>query len=143
MSLHIITGPPCAGKSTWVMERANSDDVVIDLDRIAVAIAGSKADTHGHRGSIRAAAMAARDAVIAEVLDKKLYLDTDVYLIHSMPGRGALGTYAFHDAEVVTIDPGRDVVEARTAAQRPPEAMEVVRKFYERRTTGRSSRAWT
>jgi hypothetical protein len=87
--------------------------------------------------------MAARDAAIDELLSKKLYLDVNVYLIHSMPGRGALGTYAFHGAEMVALDPGRDVVEARTAAQRPPEAMDVVRKFYATAANARSSRAWT
>lgn len=128
--LHIITGPPCAGKSTWVMQRANSGDIVIDLDRIAVAFSGENADTHGHRGSIRAVAMAARDAAIDEILNNRLYLDTDVYLIHSVPGRGALGTYEFHDAEVHEIDPGRSVVESRCRRNRPPEAMNVVEKFY-------------
>lgn len=32
--IHLVCGPPGAGKSTWVRENAGSDDLVIDLDEI-------------------------------------------------------------------------------------------------------------
>lgn len=36
----VITGPPGAGKTTWVNERATPDDLVWDLDRIAECMSG-------------------------------------------------------------------------------------------------------
>jgi hypothetical protein len=124
------------------MEKANATDLVIDLDRIAVAISGRGSPSHGHKGAIDYTAAAARNAAITEILERKHYLDTDVYLVHSNPGDSALGLYAFHNAEMVVIDPGREVVEARVKDERPPESMNGVRKFYDGRQA-RSSRAWT
>src|SRR5213596_2588996 len=38
--LYVITGPPAAGKSSWIEARARPTDVVIDLDRITAALSG-------------------------------------------------------------------------------------------------------
>lgn len=35
MAVTLVTGPPAAGKSTWVRERAARGDLVVDLDEIA------------------------------------------------------------------------------------------------------------
>lgn len=34
----VVCGPPASGKSTWVAERAGPDDLVLDLDQIAVRV---------------------------------------------------------------------------------------------------------
>lgn len=34
----IVYGPPCAGKTTWVMEQARDDDLIVDIDRIWEAV---------------------------------------------------------------------------------------------------------
>ncbi|MFJ3506037.1 hypothetical protein [Streptomyces luteogriseus] len=38
--LYVITGPSAAGKSSWIDAHAKPEDVVIDLDRITVALTG-------------------------------------------------------------------------------------------------------
>lgn len=40
LPLTIVSGPPGAGKSTWVSERAAPGDVVIDLDEIIAELSG-------------------------------------------------------------------------------------------------------
>lgn len=43
--LTIICGPPASGKTTWVRNHAQPDDIIIDLDMIASELAG--VETHG------------------------------------------------------------------------------------------------
>lgn len=144
MALVVVIGPPCSGKSTWVLERAKANDVVIDADRIAVALAASNANSHGHTGSVDKAASVARNAVIAEMLDQHHYRRVNVYIIHTCPSAGARSAYLHHDAEIVTLDPGRAVIEERVRETRPEGSMHGVEKWYkslERRTTN-GSRSW-
>ena len=46
--LYVVTGPPTAGKSSWIEARAKPTDIVIDLDRIALALAGPGAPSWQH-----------------------------------------------------------------------------------------------
>lgn len=146
MGLFVVIGPPCSGKSTWVMERAKSTDVVIDADRIAVALSGPGANSHGHSGEVDRAARVARDAVIAEMLDQHHYRRVNVYLIHTCPSPGARSAYLFHNAEIVTLDPGRAEVEKRVRETRPAGSMHGVEKWYRsldrKRLPNKSSRTW-
>jgi hypothetical protein len=44
--LTVVVGPPAGGKSTWVLERAGPGDIVIDFDRLAVALTGEGRVSH-------------------------------------------------------------------------------------------------
>jgi hypothetical protein len=125
--LYVITGPPASGKTTYAMAHATATDIVIDYDRIAVALAGTGADSHDHPRVLKRVAHKARYAAIAEALDR--LADTDVYLIHSMPSEHNVARYRALNATVVTLDPGRQVVEQRCRADRP-QLLAVVGKWY-------------
>lgn len=43
----VVTGPPGGGKSTWCQQRADRDDVIIDLDECVRDVCG----VHGHEAS--------------------------------------------------------------------------------------------
>jgi hypothetical protein len=60
--LTIITGPPCAGKSTYLQQHARPGDIIIDFDRLAQAL-GSPV-THGHGEHIWKVTIEARDTAI-------------------------------------------------------------------------------
>lgn len=38
MDVYLVYGPPCSGKTTWVLNRATEFDLIIDLDRISSSL---------------------------------------------------------------------------------------------------------
>jgi hypothetical protein len=147
MGLIVITGPPAAGKSSWIKAHAKAQDIVIDLDLMALAMAGPGADHHDHSDTLLKVVHAARRAAIREAYE---HLDTtDVYLIHTMPSPKARAQYQRLRARIVTVDPGEDVVRQRVRAMRQPGMEAVVTRWYRdyrkggsRPTTVQSSRSW-
>ncbi|WP_328739886.1 ATP-binding protein [Streptomyces erythrochromogenes] len=145
--LYVVTGPPAAGKSSWIRANAKASDVVIDLDLMALAMAGPGADHHQHDPTLLRIVHRARQAAIHEA---ERHLDsTDVYLIHTMPQAKALARYKRLGARIVTIDPGEEIVRRRVRDMRQPEMERVVTVWYRqagRRTphsvTPQASRAW-
>lgn len=145
MGLIVVTGPPAAGKSTWVRSKARPGDIVIDYDRLAQALQANSGDTHDHPKAVRAVAFRARSAAIEEALQHRN--DVDVYVIHSLPPSQISRRYEEHDATVVVVDPGKDVVLARIAEQRPHTMIKVAERWYATQSNtassiSRSSRKW-
>ncbi|MGK5529350.1 AAA family ATPase [Streptomyces sp. URMC 129] len=61
----LVCGPPCSGKTTYVAERAEPGDLVVDWDALAVAL-GSPGP-HAHPPALRPFIAEARDAVVARL----------------------------------------------------------------------------
>jgi predicted kinase len=144
--LYVVTGPPAAGKSSWIKAHAKANDIVIDLDLMALAMAGPGADHHNHTDVLTRVVHRARYAAIDEACQ---HLDTtDVYLIHTQPSAKALAKYKRLDARIVTVDPGRDIVMQRVKAMRQPEMERVVTRWYNarrgrpREAMPQASRSW-
>ncbi|MFF5004674.1 AAA family ATPase [Streptomyces phaeochromogenes] len=145
--LYVITGPPAAGKSSWIDAHAKPTDIVIDLDRITQALTGPGAPSWNQQRIAVKVALRARYAAIEEAcqhLD-----DTDVYLIHTMPQAKAKARYKRLGAKVVVVDPGRDVVMQRIADMRSTELEAVATRWYNhhrgggsRPVTPQTSREW-
>ncbi|TXS20215.1 hypothetical protein EAO70_09395 [Streptomyces sp. adm13(2018)] len=131
--LYVVTGPPAAGKSSWIQAHATARDIVIDLDLIAVALTGPGAPQWNHDPLVQRVAQRARFAAIKEAeqhLDK-----VDVYLIHTLPGAKALVKYKRLKARIITVDPGQDVIMTRIEAMRSPEMKRVASRWYQERHT--------
>ncbi|MFF5001712.1 hypothetical protein ACFY3G_02695 [Streptomyces phaeochromogenes] len=145
--LYVITGPPAAGKSSWIQARANARDIVIDLDRITLAFTGPGAPQWNHDPIANKVALRARHAAIDEAVK---HLDqVDVYVIHTMPSPQARTNYRRLGAEIITVDPGEAVVRERVKAMRSPAMDRVVSRWYgkyrkggSRPITGQASRSW-
>jgi dephospho-CoA kinase len=144
--LYVVTGPPAAGKSSWIQAHATARDIVIDLDLMALAMAGPGADHHSHTEVLTRVVHRARYAAIDEAcqhLDK-----VDVYLIHTQPSAKALAKYKRLEARIITVDPGREIVMQRVKAMRQPEMERVVTRWYNARrgrpaeAMPQASRAW-
>jgi hypothetical protein len=132
----VVMGPTCGGKTTHVLERAVLGDIVIDLDLIARALSGGILDdrSHVYPQHVRHVAIGARKAAIDRAT-RLTNTGATVWIIHADPSPEDLETYRFLRYEVVTIDPGRDVVEARVAAERPAYMRPYVAKWYARHAT--------
>jgi hypothetical protein len=134
--LYVITGPPAAGKSSWIEARATARDIVIDLDRITRALTGPGAPQWNQDEIAIKIAHRARYAAIDEAVK---HLDqVDVYLIHTMPSTRWRARYQRLGAEIVTVDPGEAVVRERVAAMRSDEMNRVVTRWYRQHRRGES-----
>ncbi|MFD3483793.1 AAA family ATPase [Streptomyces sp. NPDC058665] len=145
--LYVITGPPGAGKSSWIRAHAGPGDIVIDLDLIALALAGPGADHHAHSDALLKVAHRARTAALHQA--EQLVDQADVYLIHTMPQAKARARYRRLGARIVVVDPGEDVVRQRVRDMRQPGMERVVTRWYQehrrggsRPVTPQSSRDW-
>lgn len=132
--LTVVIGPPAGGKSTWVLRRAKPGDIVVDFDRLAVALTGQGGDPHDHPPAVAAVARVVRAAAVEAAV--KQARTTDVYLIHSSPRQQRMAEYVALGAEVVTIDPGRDVVRERCKTERPRRMFAAIDEWYRRRGEG-------
>ncbi|MEU5580944.1 hypothetical protein ABZ791_30170 [Streptomyces huasconensis] len=130
--LYVITGPPAAGKTSWIEAHAKARDVVIDLDRITSALSGPGAPQWNQNALHLRIAHRARYAAMDEALQHVDRLD--VYLIHTMPSALALGKYKRLKARIVVVDPGREIVMARIAAMRSTDMERVATRWYNARS---------
>lgn len=129
MTIHIVTGPPAAGKSTFARENAAEGDIIIDLDHIANTLAGKPFENHEHAGDVLAVARAARLAAIETAIARK----ATVWLIHTNPSDKQLAEYKRQGATFHDIDPGKKVVMARCKQERPQGAAIAAAKWYDER----------
>ena len=128
-SVVIITGPPASGKTTYVRNHAKPTDVVIDMDAIARALMPiPPAETHVYPEYVRHVAIKARAAAISAAT--RLRERTTVWLIHAVPQPDDLHDYKRLGWQVITVDPGRDVVEARMRTMRPEVMHRHVARWY-------------
>lgn len=145
--MYVVTGPPAAGKSSWITAHAKPGDIVIDLDRIALALAGPGAKPWDHDETLLKVAHRARFAAIDEAT---LHRDkVDVFVIHTMPSEKATARYKRLEAKIVVVDPGKEIVMQRVRDMRHPGMEAVATRWYtqRRRPTGeatgaQASRTW-
>lgn len=128
-SVVVLTGPPASGKTTYVNEHAKPTDVVIDFDAICRALMPvAPEQSHTYPAHVRWVAVRARKAAVNAAT--RLKERTTVWLIHAIPVPDDLADYKRLGWQIITIDPGREVVEARARTMRPPEQMLHVARWY-------------
>lgn len=128
-TVKVVIGPPASGKTTHILEQAAGHDIVIDLDAIARALMPLPLEqSHAYPAHVRHVAIGARKAAIDRAT--RLRERVTVWLIHAVPTPDDLASYRSLHWEIVTIDPGRDVVVARCQRMRPDYMMPAVDRWY-------------
>lgn len=133
----VVTGPPCGGKSTYIKDRAKSGDVIIDMDKIALALTTDDTASHSYSSEIRWIAMAARKAAIKEALFQfASRRGPTAWIIHTDPSPDERSQYRLRNAQIVEINPGKELCLLRVK-ERPainqPIAMKVINDYFQKR----------
>src|SRR5690606_26980022 len=79
MTVYLVMGAPCSGKTTEAMRRKQADDIIIDADRLAEAL-GSRSP-HAHPAHIKALAAHLRDVACVKASQQRC----DVYIVSASP----------------------------------------------------------
>jgi hypothetical protein len=114
----IVTGPPCGGKTTYVRENAKKGDVVIDMDRLALALTTEGIEDYTYSESVRSIAIVARKAAVKQAIILSQGQREQTWIIHTDPSTSDRYTYKMAGARFVECSPGLKVCLER-AKQRP------------------------
>ena len=63
--VYLVYGSPCSGKSTWVKDNANPDDLIVDVDQIWECI--SNTDRYNKPNRLKANVFGVRDCLIDQI----------------------------------------------------------------------------
>lgn len=131
-------GAPCSGKSTYVRENAKGNDIIVDMDRIALALAVEGMAEFEYSEPIRNIARQARPAIVkGALLAGQGERNLGVWIIHTDPSPQDRQMYRALNAKFIELDPGKEVCLAR--AKERPEANrklseKVIAEYYQKRT---------
>lgn len=123
----VVSGPPCGGKSTFVREASSPGDIVIDMDKIALALTTDDVGHHDYSPEVRQVARAARRAAVQEAMRVAQLSRVNVWIIHTDPSPDWKRRYRVVSARMEVVDPGKDVCLSRLAS-RPESNHRLVRK---------------
>jgi hypothetical protein len=139
----VLWGPPCSGKSTYIRERATGHDIVIDLDRIALALAVEGTPNHSYARHHRKLALDAREAIIHRAVVMAAD-DVRVWVVDSNADAAKRAEWKALGAEIVMLDTPREVCEQRAASERPPAVRGLLARWYAQHMpeTASRSREW-
>lgn len=134
MRVTVVLGPPGAGKSTHVEESRGPGDVVVDFDKLALALGAT--ESHNAPAGVGSVAYSARQAAIARIFDSltgvKDPLDGDAWVIAWTLNAETIADWSAKGAEFVVIDPGREVVleQLAEAGRDTTETLARVEEWY-------------
>lgn len=133
MAIYIVTGPPAAGKSTYIREHRKPGDITIDYDELANTFAGLEPTNHEHEAHIKSVTQKARQAAIDTALNTHDGTFS-IWIIHSTPSPDLIAKYKEAGAEIITIDPGKDLVMKRCKRERPKHMLKIAAAWYNKKS---------
>lgn len=102
--VYIVHGSPCAGKTTFVKEHANADDLIVDVDALYKAV--SLCFTHDQPARLKANVLGLRDVLFDQIRIRK-GLWRNAWIITSKTSLELAQDAAVLRAQLVHIDTDR------------------------------------
>lgn len=128
--LTVITGPPCSGKSTYIKTRAQPGHIIIDMDRIALALTADGTPHHAYPEHIKQLAQLTRRTALTNAIALHQQGHT-AWIIDTKPGQRRRQDYHRAGATFIHLDPGIEVCLARAAGgERPPDIIRFIHRYY-------------
>lgn len=116
MSVTIVSGPPCSGKSTYVAAHLERGDTVLDFDELYVELSGDP--IYVQRSKLR--------PVVNDEFRRRLEKIRQGWIIRNAPLKQHRATLArIHRAQVVVLAVPADVCLERLMASDRPERVKV------------------
>lgn len=129
--IHIISGPPCGGKSTYAAQHRADGDIIIDYGVIAESVGEQHWDVV-HHGLIQDMRRAAIDWCIDNASD------INAWIIDTAPTKSAQLLYASVGADIIHLDVPRAECERRAIADgRPHQTMDAIEVYFSHDEKGR------
>ena len=132
----VVTGPPCGGKSTYIKENAKDGDLVIDMDKIALALIHGEPKSHSYGDDVRSIARAARKAAVKQALIIGQGNSLGIWIIHTDPSVADRTNYRIVSARFVECSPGLQVCLERLKKRPRINQVKVerfIREYYVKR----------
>lgn len=137
--LTVITGPPCAGKTTYLRQHARPGDITVDFDAIAQALGSPSAHDHDQR--LREIAAAAWSAAVDRAVTR--YPGLQGWIIDSRPTRQRQAAYQRAGARFVDLRPDAAELHRRAeAGGRPASTHQEIDKWTAGTTTVQERTRW-
>ena len=134
--VYLVYGSPCSGKTSWVDEVANGDDLILDVDRIwdAVCNDGRYRKVNGKSGRphrLKANVFGIRDTLIEQIRIRK-GMWRNAYIIGGYPLRTDRDRICdMLNATPVYISATIDECLERADRERPKEWKEYIRNWFD------------
>lgn len=128
----VVVGHVCSGKSTYVMANARRGDVIVDMDRMALALTTDDTPHHDYGQHVAEIAKAARWAAIDEAIRRHRAGGFDLWVIHAYPDKKDMAIYRRCGARIHEIEADAATLRLRASVERPAR----VRRLLEERLAG-------
>lgn len=127
--IHVVMGPPCSGKSTYVQQHAAPGVARFDIEAVASAVAAEQI-VDLTAGTVLNAVLAMRRGMTGWLLDAENPVD-EFWLINTRPPDTLIQALAAQGAQFHVIDPGEEECIARATRQgRPDSTIDRIRQWY-------------
>ena len=124
--IHVVTGAPCSGKSTYIREHKKEGDLVIDFDEIAFCLGSS--ERYNAKGLVRKASFEARKSAIAMAIENP---NEESWIIHTFPSEKQMEEYLEVGAEIITLDTSKEeCLERAKRDGRPQITFDGIEKYF-------------